>query len=100
MTAEDKYTPQAERWSEDAYADSAVYLAHLKPSGRRTMHQALNVIAARLTGGKADALTCPWAALRFQHTNAIRAYFPRWQIVSKHHDHVDPMQILLFLRPA
>ncbi|HSU87337.1 MAG TPA: class I SAM-dependent methyltransferase [Terriglobia bacterium] len=30
----------------------------------------------------------------------IRANFPRWQIVSKHHDHVDPMQILLFLRPA
>ena len=28
MTAEDKYAPQAERWSEDAYADSAVYLAH------------------------------------------------------------------------
>lgn len=53
---------------------AAVYLAHLKPSGRRTMHQALDVIAARLTNGKADALSCPWAALRFQHTTAIRAY--------------------------
>ncbi len=24
----DKYAPQAERWSEDAYADAAAYLAH------------------------------------------------------------------------
>ena len=30
----------------------------------------------------------------------IRAYFPRWQIVSEHHDPADPFQILLFLRPA
>ncbi|HMA35604.1 MAG TPA: site-specific integrase [Chloroflexia bacterium] len=52
---------------------AAVYLAHLKPSGRRTMHQALNVIAGLLTDGKAIALTCPWGALRFQHTMAIRA---------------------------
>jgi SAM-dependent methyltransferase len=28
VTDEDKYAPQAERWSEDAYADSDVYLAH------------------------------------------------------------------------
>lgn len=52
---------------------AAVYLAHLKPTGRRTMRQALTVIAGLLTQGKADALTCPWPALRFQHTSAIRA---------------------------
>jgi SAM-dependent methyltransferase len=28
MTADDKYAPQAERWSEEAYADAAAYLAH------------------------------------------------------------------------
>jgi SAM-dependent methyltransferase len=28
VTAGDKYAPQAERWSEDAYADSDAYLAH------------------------------------------------------------------------
>lgn len=28
MSHEDKYGPQAARWSEDAYADSAAYLAH------------------------------------------------------------------------
>src|SRR4051794_7244245 len=52
---------------------AAVYLAHLKPAGRRTMHQALDVIAGLLTDGSATALTCPWPALRFQHTAAIRA---------------------------
>jgi len=52
---------------------AAVYLAHLKPSGRRTMRQALNVMAGLLTGGKAEALVCPWPALRFQHTSAVRA---------------------------
>ena len=41
---------------------AAVYLAHLKPSGRRTMRQALNVIAGLLTSGKAEALACPWPA--------------------------------------
>lgn len=50
-----------------------VYLAHLAPGGVRTMRQALDVIADDLTGGACDALTCPWAALRFQHTAAIRA---------------------------
>ena len=38
------------------------------------MRQALEVIAGLLTGGKADALACPWPALRFQHTSAIRAH--------------------------
>jgi site-specific recombinase XerD len=52
---------------------AAVYLARLKPTGRRTMRQALDVMAGLLTGSKADALACPWAALRFQHTSAIRA---------------------------
>lgn len=52
---------------------AAVYLAHLQPTGRRTMRQALDVIAGLLTGAQANALTCPWSALRFQHTMAVRA---------------------------
>jgi site-specific recombinase XerD len=52
---------------------AAVYLARLTPGGQRTMGEALNKIAAMLTGGHADALSCRWAALRFQHTATVRA---------------------------
>jgi site-specific recombinase XerD len=52
---------------------AAVYLARLTPGGQRTMGEALNIIASMLTGGQANALTCHWSALRFQHTSAIRA---------------------------
>ena len=50
---------------------AAVYLAGLAQGSRRTMRGALDSIA-RLAGGS-DALSFPWAALRFQHTAAIRA---------------------------
>jgi len=57
---------------------AAVYLASLALGSRRTMRDALNAIAAMLTNGgddyiAADALTLNWAALRFQHTAAIRS---------------------------
>jgi site-specific recombinase XerD len=52
---------------------AAVYLAHLGPGGRRAMHQALDVMAGLLLGAGAQALTCPWGALRFAHTTAVRA---------------------------
>jgi len=52
---------------------AAVYLAHLTPGGQRTMGEALNKIAAMLAGDQANALTCRWSALRFQHTAAVRA---------------------------
>lgn len=52
---------------------ASVYLASLALGSRRTMRDALNVIATWLTNGDADALTLQWAALRFQHTAAIRA---------------------------
>jgi site-specific recombinase XerD len=52
---------------------AAVYLASLEsPTSRRTMRQALDTIAGLLTGN-ADALACNWAAVRFQHTAAIRS---------------------------
>jgi site-specific recombinase XerD len=52
---------------------AAVYLAALKPSGRRSQRQALDLIASLLSGGRADSISLPWAALRFQHTAAVRA---------------------------
>jgi site-specific recombinase XerD len=51
---------------------AAIYLAGLKESGRRSMRQVLNLVAGLLTGDS-DALSCPWASLRFQHVSAIRA---------------------------
>lgn len=50
-----------------------VYLAGLQPGSRRTMRQALDVIAALATGEACNADTMPWAALRYEHTQAIRA---------------------------
>jgi site-specific recombinase XerD len=56
---------------------AAVYLASLTSErSRRVMHQALRTIAALLTGQdakNADILTVNWAALRYQHTAAIRS---------------------------
>jgi len=52
---------------------AAVYLAGLSAGSRPAMQGALNEIAGLLSGGAVDALTLDWAALRFQHTAAIRA---------------------------
>jgi integrase len=49
----------------------AVYLAGLKPTGRRSMLSKLSRVAALL--GHTDALAVPWAELRFQHVAAVRA---------------------------
>lgn len=49
---------------------AAVYLAQLAPSGRRTMQQALDTLAQLL--GQADCWSCPWATLRYAHTQALR----------------------------
>ena len=51
---------------------AAVYVAGLAHGSRRTMRAALDKIAGMLITG-ADALTINWAALRFQHTAAIRS---------------------------
>jgi len=50
-----------------------VYLASLGVGSRRTMREALNAIATLLTNGSCDARTLDWAALRYQHTAAVRA---------------------------
>ena len=49
-----------------------VYLASLATGSRRTMGDALDVIADMLHAG-ADRLSINWAAVRFQHTAAVRS---------------------------
>jgi integrase/recombinase XerD len=51
---------------------AAVYLSALALGSRPTMEQALNSIASLLTDNECDAMTLNWAALRYQHTAAIR----------------------------
>lgn len=50
-----------------------VYLARLSKGSQRTMEHALDTIARIATDGRADRLSFPWPALRYQHTAAIRA---------------------------
>jgi len=52
---------------------AAVYLARLAPGSRRSMREALDTIANLLTNGRHDAITLNWTALRYQHTQAVRA---------------------------
>lgn len=51
---------------------ATVYLSKLKQSSRRPQKQALDLVASLLTNGVADCLTLNWAALRYQHTAAVR----------------------------
>jgi hypothetical protein len=51
----------------------AVYLAHLSPGSRRAMRQVLDVVASLVSSGRANAENVPWAALGYQHPQAIRA---------------------------
>jgi site-specific recombinase XerD len=51
---------------------AAVYLAQLKQSSRRPQKQALDLVASLLTSGAADCLKLNWAAVRYQHTAAVR----------------------------
>ncbi len=52
---------------------AAVYLARLAPGSRRTMWAALDLVAAMLTSGAADAQTLDWSAVRYQHAQAVRS---------------------------
>lgn len=53
---------------------AAVYLARLGPGSRRAMKQALDTMAGMLTGGQGgDGGSLAWHALRYQHTQAVRA---------------------------
>ncbi len=50
-----------------------LYLVTLRPTGRRSQAQALNVIAGLLSSGRETAISFPWHTLRYQHTTAVRA---------------------------
>ena len=50
-----------------------VYLARLAPGSRRAMGQALDQVAMMVSSGRLGAEELPWAALRYQHTQAVRA---------------------------
>ena len=53
---------------------AAVYLANLRPSGRRSQRDALDRMAAILTNGETtDGLKIPWQNIRYQHAQAIRS---------------------------
>ena len=52
---------------------AAVYLARLAAGSRPTMRRALNILASIISSGRDDATTLDWAALRYQHTQAMRA---------------------------
>ncbi len=50
-----------------------VYLGSLSSGSRRTMRQALNVVAEILSSGHCDHRTLPWESVRFQHVQAVRS---------------------------
>lgn len=52
---------------------AAVYLSGLGEGSVRTMRQSLNTMAALLTNGECDLYSLNWAALRYQHTAALRS---------------------------
>ncbi|MDQ5822697.1 MAG: tyrosine-type recombinase/integrase [Chloroflexota bacterium] len=52
---------------------AAVYLARLAPGSRRTMSEALDLVAGILTSNRCDMQSLDWSALRYQHTAAVRS---------------------------
>ena len=50
-----------------------VYLARLAPGSRRTMSEALTVIAGKVSAGHSTLWTLAWHELRYQHTVALRS---------------------------
>lgn len=50
-----------------------IYVGQLAPGWRRTMGDALDVIAGILSGGRCDAMGLDWGRLRFRHTQGVRA---------------------------
>ncbi|MFP4184438.1 MAG: tyrosine-type recombinase/integrase [Halorhodospira sp.] len=52
---------------------ATVYLAALAPGSRRSMDQALAVIASELSGDRFGVEDTPWHQVRYEHAQAIRA---------------------------
>jgi site-specific recombinase XerD len=91
------HTPPADR------NPVSVYLASLGVRTRRVVQGDLHVIARLLTGarwdtdgnlmgGRCDAYSLQWGALRYQHTAAVRA------VLSEHYAHTTANRILSSLR--
>lgn len=53
---------------------AAAYLARMAPGSRRTMRQALAVIAALVSNEHRNIETLDWASMRYPHTAAIRSH--------------------------
>jgi hypothetical protein len=51
-----------------------VYFNRLGPGSRRGMCEALDAIARFLTVGTSEAKALDWAAIRYQHTSAVRGW--------------------------
>ena len=50
-----------------------VYLERLAPGSRRTMSEALSVIAGKVSANRSTLWTLAWHELRYQHTAALRS---------------------------
>lgn len=70
----------------------SVYLRSLSTGSRRTMQQALDVIALALTSGRQNAVSLDWGALRYQHTAAVRS------LLSEHYAPTTANKMLSALR--
>lgn len=68
----ERLLPERAAYARDRHP-AATYLTRLSAGSRRTMRRALDLIAETLSGGKADAITMPWAEMRYQHASAVRA---------------------------
>jgi len=67
-------TPLAEVAERQAGANPAlVYLARLAPTGRRGMRSCLSNVARLLSGGRVQLQHLPWAAIRYEHVEALRS---------------------------
>jgi site-specific recombinase XerD len=57
----------------DTKSPAAVYVARLGPGSRRGARASLKVLAELATGAKANPITFPWEALRYEHAQALRS---------------------------
>ncbi len=56
------------------YHPAVIYLASLSEGSRRTVFRSLDTIAAFLSGGRLSVFELDWAALRYEHTEAVRVF--------------------------
>jgi len=74
---------------------AAVYLARLSSGSRPAQRRALELIAEALSGGRFDAEHLPWAALRYEHTSALRSYLAEHQAPATVNRHLSALRGVL-----